>query len=251
MGFTISKIILLFGSSADSFPTYQFDVDRPNITGREIYICSQHKTPVLLDFLNWTQGNTVQPDAFINHKSLAISAKNQTKNESPKYSKTNMKIIYNLDLFNDLIASSSLVVLMQWDWVPSLPHKTLVVLIVSLYKQYCPQSGNETLGGETINWGSRNYSLCSLMGQSAKKNSHSWGSCLLVPTKRVLTSLRLCGYMLYVKVYCTSGALCRICALPRCWPLFANGALLRTGGLVSPRRASRSAAGRGLHSLPT
>lgn len=74
---------------------------------------------------------------------------------------------------------------------------------------------------------------------------------LLVPTKRVLTSLRLCGYMLYVKVYCTSGALCRICALLRCWPLFANRVLLRMGKLVSSRLTSRSAAGHRLHSLPT
>lgn len=55
----------------------------------------------------------MQPDAFINHKSLATSAKNQTKTESPKYSITNMKIIYNLDLVGDLIASLSLVMLMQ------------------------------------------------------------------------------------------------------------------------------------------
>lgn len=130
-----------------------------------------------------------------------------------------------------------------------LPHKTLVILIASLYKQHCPQSGNKTLKGETINWGRRNCSLRPLMGKSGKKNSHSWGSCLLVPTKRVLTSLQLCGYILYVKVYCTSGALCRVCALPRCWPLFANGALLRMGRLVSSRLVSHGAAGRGLHSL--
>jgi len=113
MSFTSSsKIILLFGSSADSFPSYQFHFDRPNITGEEIYICSQHRTPVLLDFLNWTQGNTVQPDAFINHKSLATSARNQIKNESPKYSITNMKNRHNLDLVSNLIASLSLVMLM-------------------------------------------------------------------------------------------------------------------------------------------
>lgn len=169
---------------------------------------------MLLDFLNWTQGNTMQPDAFTNHKSLATSSKNQIKNESPNYSVTNTNLIYNLDLISDLITSFSL-------WCQCyetgchlfLPHKTVVVLAASLYKQYCPQSGNETLGGETINWGRRNSSLCSLVGQSEKKNSHSWGCYLLVPTKRVLTSLWLCGYMLYVKVYCTSGALCRICAL--------------------------------------
>jgi len=60
----------------------------------------------------------------------------------------------------------------------------------------------------------------------------------MVPTKRILTSLQLCGYMLYVKVYCTSGALCRICALARCWPVFANGTLLRMGRLDSPRLSS-------------
>lgn len=50
----------------------------------------------------------MQPDAFINHKSLATSSKNQIKNESPNYSITNTNIIYNLDLVSDLITSFSL-----------------------------------------------------------------------------------------------------------------------------------------------
>lgn len=108
-----------------------------------------------------------------------------------------------------------------------LPDRTSVVLTESLYKQCRPQSGNETLGGETINWGRRNCSLYSLTEQSEKKNHPSWASCLLVPTKRALTCFWLCGCMLHVRVYCTSGAPCRVSASPGYWPSSANGALLR------------------------
>lgn len=45
------------------------------------------------------------PDSFMNPKSLVTSAKNQIKNESPKYSITNMNIIFNLVLVSDVIAS--------------------------------------------------------------------------------------------------------------------------------------------------
>lgn len=130
---------------------------------------------------------------------------------------------------------------MLGDWVSSFPsswncgHPYCIPLQTVL-----SSVSTRTLGGKAISWGRRNCSLCSPMGQAGKKNNHSWGSCLLFSTKRVLTSLWLCGYMLYDKVYCTSGALCRTCALPRCWPLFANGALLGMGASshhVSPHSA--------------
>lgn len=163
-----------------------------------------------------------------------------------------MKITPSLDSVSNLTASVSLVTLMRRVWVSSFPsirnygHSFCVPVQAIL-----SSISTKTLGGKTINWGSRNRSPCSLMGQSGKKNSHSWGSCLLVSTKRALTSLWLCGYMLYVKVYCPSGALCTTRALPRCWPLFANGALRRTGRLLSPCLASCSAAGHRLCSRPT
>lgn len=159
---------------------------------------------MLLDFLNWTHGNRVQPDSFINHKSLATSAKNQGKNESTKYSIANMNIAFNLDLVSGLIASLSPMMLVWGDWVSPLPDSTFVVLTESLYKQCHPQSGNKILGGETIKWGRRNCSLYSLTWQSEKKNHPCWCSCLLVPTRRALTCFWLCGYMLHVKVYCSS-----------------------------------------------
>lgn len=92
----------------------------------------------------------MQPDSFINHKSLATSAKNQGKNESTKYSIANMNIAFNLDLVSGLIASLSPMMLVWGDWVSPLPDSTFVVLTESLYKQCHPQSGNKILGGETI-----------------------------------------------------------------------------------------------------
>lgn len=114
------KPFSFFASSASSFPNDQFHFGRPNITGEEICTGSQHKIH-MLDFLNWTHGNRVQPDSFINHNFSATSAKNQIKNESPKYSITNMNITFNLDLASGLIVSFSPMVLLWGDWVSSLP----------------------------------------------------------------------------------------------------------------------------------
>lgn len=55
----------------------------------------------------------MQPDAFLNRKSVATSARNQARDESPKCSITNTKIIHLLDPASDLIASLSLMMLMQ------------------------------------------------------------------------------------------------------------------------------------------
>lgn len=55
----------------------------------------------------------MQPDAFINHKSVATSAKNQAKDECPKCNITDTRIIHLLDPASDLIASLSLMMLMQ------------------------------------------------------------------------------------------------------------------------------------------
>lgn len=65
----------------------------------------------------------MQPDSFINYKSLGTSAKNQIKNESPKYSITNINITFNLDLVSGLIASFSPMSVVWGDWVSSLPSK--------------------------------------------------------------------------------------------------------------------------------
>lgn len=86
-----------------------------------MYRFTTHKTHMLLDFLDWTHGNRLQPGSFINHKSLTTSAKNQIKNESPKYSIKNMNFICNWDLVSDLIASFSPMMQVWGDWVSSLP----------------------------------------------------------------------------------------------------------------------------------